>query len=400
MPGLESRLEQVVETPDPADPVDRETHDRRRASAACALNLLDHGQEGWSLLRFDPRPAARTSLIHILGPANLDPVSIFDRLKSTATEISIRRALIQCLGGIAPETLPPELRDEITAYLLSLYRTHPDSGIHGSAKWLLKAWNHHEQLDEIDSDLAGKIPPEHFQWRLSRDKITFITIDDSTLDRVIEVADSETTVALYLQFRPGARYSPEVSPDPRCPINAVSYFDATEFSMWLSARENLRACYRRSSEGDPGFEPVPGHLDLDGLRLPTDQEFRVICAAGTQTRRYHGDSDLHFDRYAWTFFNSEGTAHPVASLIPNELGIFDTLGNVQEWCERFERRGGEVRARADLRGGWCTFFPASEVDRDTAVVSLDKKLDAANPNPSQGLRLVRTKRIRPHKSNQ
>ena len=36
---------------------------------------------------------------------------------------------------------------------------------------------------------------------------------------------------------------------------------------------------------------------------------------------------------AWHKGNSEGKKHPVASLKPNELGIFDMSGNVGEWCE-------------------------------------------------------------------
>ena len=59
----------------------------------------------------------------------------------------------------------------------------------------------------------------------------------------------------------------------------------------------------------------------------------ALCAAGTSTTRYHGNSDFLLDRYAWHLMNSGGTTRPVASLIPNDLGLFDTLGNIMEWYD-------------------------------------------------------------------
>ena len=37
--------------------------------------------------------------------------------------------------------------------------------------------------------------------------------------------------------------------------------------------------------------------------------------------------------YAWYRANSSGHTWPVASLKPNDLGLFDMLGNVWQWCE-------------------------------------------------------------------
>ena len=50
--------------------------------------------------------------------------------------------------------------------------------------------------------------------------------------------------------------------------------------------------------------------------------------------------------YAWYVDNSDTHAHPCGGLLPNDLGLFDSLGNVAEWChDRFrddERSFGEV----------------------------------------------------------
>ena len=66
-----------------------------------------------------------------------------------------------------------------------------------------------------------------------------------------------------------------------------------------------------------------------GLRLPTEAEWEHACRAGTMTARYYGV--LH--DIAWYGDNSGGTTHAVATKLPNALGLYDTLGNVWEWCQ-------------------------------------------------------------------
>ena len=36
--------------------------------------------------------------------------------------------------------------------------------------------------------------------------------------------------------------------------------------------------------------------------------------------------------YAWTAASAE-TPQPVGRLLPNQFGLFDSLGNVSEWCQ-------------------------------------------------------------------
>ena len=38
-------------------------------------------------------------------------------------------------------------------------------------------------------------------------------------------------------------------------------------------------------------------------------------------------------QYAWYFATSLVRAWPCGSLLPNDLGLFDMLGNVNEWCQ-------------------------------------------------------------------
>ena len=65
-----------------------------------------------------------------------------------------------------------------------------------------------------------------------------------------------------------------------------------------------------------------------GLQLPTEAEWEYACRAGTKGATY-GDLDL----IAWRQGTAGGTTHAVGKLQSNALGIYDTLGNVWEWCQ-------------------------------------------------------------------
>ena len=73
---------------------------------------------------------------------------------------------------------------------------------------------------------------------------------------------------------------------------------------------------------------IQGFNSATGLRLPTEAEWEYACRAGTTTVRYGEVNDI-----AWYNGNAGGTTHAVAGKLPNALGLYDTLGNVWEWCQ-------------------------------------------------------------------
>ncbi len=93
----------------------------------------------------------------------------------------------------------------------------------------------------------------------------------------------------------------------------------------------------------------------DGMvfRLPTFDEWTNACLAG-ETVPY-GDA---LYAYAWFEKNSEGRAHNVGGLKPNAWGLYDTLGNVAEWCEAeaisgdYEPRETKLRNPGVAGGAW------------------------------------------------
>ena len=72
---------------------------------------------------------------------------------------------------------------------------------------------------------------------------------------------------------------------------------------------------------------------LNGYRLPTEGEWEFVARAGASTSRYYGNTEKLLDIYAWHAKNSENRGKPRGSLEPNDLGVFDMLGNVFEWCQ-------------------------------------------------------------------
>ena len=69
------------------------------------------------------------------------------------------------------------------------------------------------------------------------------------------------------------------------------------------------------------------------FRLPTTREWIFAESGGNESLgfKYSGSNDI--DRIAWYEGNSKYKVHPVASKLPNELGLYDFSGNVKEWTQ-------------------------------------------------------------------
>ena len=108
------------------------------------------------------------------------------------------------------------------------------------------------------------------------------------------------------------------------PVEQVSWIDAVKFCNRLSERDGRKPYYRL--DGD--YVTIAG---ANGYRLPTEAEWEWACRAGSSTLFPFGRDDGALSEYAWNFVNSHAT-EPVGQRRPNAWGLYDMLGNVQEWC--------------------------------------------------------------------
>lgn len=137
--------------------------------------------------------------------------------------------------------------------------------------------------------------------------------------------------------------------NPNNPVEQISYFDCLAYIDKLNSMQNEYT-----------------------YALPTEELWLKAVGQIPVT-------DNEMLEYAWFCENSNNKTHPVGIKKPNELGIYDMLGNVWEWTSTSD---GFVRV---IRGGCCI---------DSAGYLRSARRSYGSPGErfcNVGLRLVRTK---------
>ncbi len=256
--------------------------------------------------------------------------------------------------------------------------------MHGAIAWLFRTrWGLAQQLAKIDSELQSSDPPPNRGWFVNGRGQTFTvvcgpvrfqmgsaggekkenqvdpeTLHECVIPRSYAIATTEVTVAQFRAFLKDLKqfipedppFAPRVSPTSDSPWHGAQWFEAILYCRWLSDQEKI-------PEDEMCFPAIPaiikslqeGKLDLSprtiaktGYRLPSEAEWEFACRAGSKTPWFFGRGLALLADYA-RFLDSSGPSgasdveargrtDPVGRLKPNGLGLFDTYGNLREWC--------------------------------------------------------------------
>ena len=204
-------------------------------------------------------------------------------------------------------------------------------------------------------------------------------LHEVTLTRPFLVSRTEITQA---QWHDVMGTSPSFFPGcDDCPVEQVSWYDAVRFCNRLSEREGRNAVYDIDvDDGD-----VSWRRGANGYRLPTDAEWHFASyPSGEDTLAVFRRGWI--DSVGWIAPNSDQRTHSVGLKPANNHGIYDTQGNVWEWCwDRYGeypdgavtdplgspfgvarvKRGGSWGSGTDIWGPWPRggFNPRSDTNK-------------------------------------
>lgn len=160
------------------------------------------------------------------------------------------------------------------------------------------------------------IPVQHgtFQMGQSADGSNVTPVHSVTISQDYYIGETEVTQALWKAV--------------------TDYSPTSDGSSWSSSNglgDNYPAYYISWNDVQT-FITKLNQLTGQTFRMPTEAEWEFAAKGGNKSQGYTYSGSNTIGDVAWHWDNSRGAKHPVATMQPNELGIYDMSGNVAEWC--------------------------------------------------------------------
>jgi formylglycine-generating enzyme required for sulfatase activity len=363
----------------------------RKANALITLARLEQCGGLWSGLRGGPDPRLRTYLIQRVIAFKVPAQVSCDRLL-VEDNPTARAAILQVLGKVTEDLPAGVLQSALLLYrndpdagvhssarwMLTSHKKDAevsaiDESLAGKSFGEDRGWfvNDHRQTFTVirnppDFEMGSAAPRQEIgsnPLAASRLGQTIPSAEDEpgrkssetlhrqTIPRSFAISTREVSQREYMEFvqkyakhpeiigfdEPFRRDLKEFTSDDG-PVLSVTWFQAAQYCRWLSEKENIleqQMCYPEVEDIKDGMKLPEHYLEHSGYRLPTEAEWEYACRAGAHTTYWFGTDVTLMPALVHFEGNSARSglrrAATRGSYLPNGFGLFDMLGNVNEW---------------------------------------------------------------------
>lgn len=208
----------------------------------------------------------------------------------------------------------------------------------------------------VNNDYSSTYP-EHYS----------LTVDDFYMDRY-EITKLQWDEVYNWAITNGYSFASRGdAASSKHPVSCISWYDCVKWCNARSEKEGKTPCYRSGSTITRSGYPDICDLEANGYRLPSSVEWEYAARGGRRNRMFpwgnkisHRYANYYSTGTTSSYNVSEKGAHPtyrgltstVGSFYPNGYGLYDMVGNVEEWTNSVSPYNSD---RKLVKGG-CSYY--------------------------------------------
>ncbi len=321
----------LVESSNPLTPEEEAAY-VARCNMMLASLCLGSGEKVWPELARDADRTLRSFLFLNAASTGVPPEMVIDRLLQEQ-DAGIRYALLLALAQYPFSTLQATSQQTIITTLRRAFLADPDSGIHSAIITLMRRWAMDDELKTLTESLPRTpLPARGMGWWVTPSGLDMRVIRMSS-GRRFGIAACEVSRSDYMEFQPIPKEAWFPNLPGNAPATGMVWKDAARHCMLLTTKEGNGPGVQFYAEAGDEIVPFAEPLHRQGYRLPTEVEWKVATSNATISCWDFGNAESHLPMFSWTAINAGDFPRPTATRLPNDQGLWDTLGNVQEWTQ-------------------------------------------------------------------